>query len=315
MASAEWYYIDADTNYVGPVDAARLRQLAEHHYLEPHTYVWAKHLSGWMRFSTVPELAPPAADTAPPAAVQAPAPAEVPAAPNTASVSAMPALPSLGLRRRRASDAAARQLAASASMPPANLQQQPAGGGQPAATAAAAVAATTPALLAAPNATASPPPSLGRARAISAAAPNMAKAPECFDQWDPARGLRVLDASRRLRAIIKSDGEVQDCTGATLAYIEANGEVGTPEMDFLGHVHLASSQVVDKSDHPLGEYDAGRGFVKNKLGSVIAEISKDGSVTGNGQRLAGAIEGFKYECMDKVAAYVHLVDPDYVKGF
>ena len=149
----------------------------------------------------------------------------------------------------------------------------------------------------------------------------MVDAPEAVDHWPDGQGLRLLNEKRRVRAVIGGDGEVKDGTGRTLAYIEANGEVGSHEMDFLGCVHERSgqararalpapraplpalpptrraraprghAQVINRDDEALGEFDSGRGYVKNATGSVVAEINKEGVVSGNHGMTVGAVEG------------------------
>ena len=94
-----------------------------------------------------------------------------------------------------------------------------------------------------------------------------------------------------------------------LAYIEPNGDVGSAEMDYLGKAH--NGQVLDRNDQFIGAYDVGRGLVRNSGGSTIAELSKAGAVLGNSQLQAGWVEGFTYDAMQTVAAYLHLVDPEF----
>jgi len=142
----------------------------------------------------------------------------------------------------------------------------------------------------------------------------MATVPEMLDSWEGS-GLRIMDSERRVRALISVDGTVTDWKENVMAYIEANGDVGSHEMDFLGTAQESSGQVVDRNDAVVGEFDQGRGYVKNPQGSVIAEITKEGSVKGNKSQTAGTIQGFRFEHMVQVAAYVLLVDPDFVDGY
>ena len=155
-----------------------------------------------------------------------------------------------------------------------------------AAAAAAAVAAETPSIR------------VGRV--------DMPNAPEATDPWNSENGLRVIDRSRKIRCTIKTDGTVEDGCGNILAYIEPNGDVGSAEMDYLGKAH--SGQVLDRNDQFIGAYDVGRGLVRNSGGSTIAEV-KAGAVLGNSQLHAGWVEGFTYDAMQTLAAYLHLVDP------
>ena len=142
---------------------------------------------------------------------------------------------------------------------------------------------------------------------IRAGRVDMLNAPEATDQWNSENGLRVIDSSRRIRCTIKTDGTVEDGCGNILAYIEPNGEVGSAEMDYLGKAQ--NEQVLDRNDQPIGAYDQGRGLVQDGGGSTIAEISKEGTVHGNSQLQAGWVEGFTYDAMQTLAAYLHLVDP------
>mmetsp|Transcript_46735 Transcript_46735/g.77361 ORF Transcript_46735/g.77361 Transcript_46735/m.77361 type:complete len:610 (+) Transcript_46735:86-1915(+) len=346
----QWYYIDQEQNYVGPVNTVGLRQLLTHQYVNASTYVWASHLTGWLRLGNVPELAnSPAPPTAVPqqtiipaapasAAPAAPAALTVPTAPapsaptaptrqepaaSGAAGAAVPALPSLGLRKRQQSASTGME-----ARPNLVLTRSGQGGAAGASGADADSDAANAAQLANLG-RATPPVSSAttlavpteankiatRERAISAAKPNMLDAPEALEVWDDRNGLRFVDEKRRVRAIVAGDGEVKDSTNATLAYIEANGEVGSHEMEFLGAVKENSGQVIDRQDQCIGEFDQGRGYVKNPQGSVIAEISKEGVVSGNGGMTAGYIQGFSFESMYKVAAYILLVDPDFVAKF
>ena len=66
---------------------------------------------------------------------------------------------------------------------------------------------------------------------------------------------------------------------------------------------------LDRNDQVIGAYDVGRGLVRDGGGSTIAEVSKEGVVLGNSQMQAGWVEGFTYDTMQTLAAYLHLVDP------
>ena len=136
---------------------------------------------------------------------------------------------------------------------------------------------------------------------------DMLNAPEATDQWNSEEGLRVIDSSRKIRCTIKTDGTVADGCGKILAYIEPNGDVGSAEMDYLGKAN--NDLVLDRNDQVIGAYDVGRGLVQDSGGSTIAEVSKEGVVLGNSQMQAGWVEGFTYDAMQTLAAYLHLVDP------
>ena len=136
---------------------------------------------------------------------------------------------------------------------------------------------------------------------------DMLNAPEATDPWDSEGGIRVIDQHRKIRCTITTDGMVADGCGKILAYIEPNGEVGSAEMDYLGKAN--NELVLDRDDQVLGAYDVGRGLVQDGGGSTIAEVSKEGVVIGNSQMQAGWVEGFSFDNMQTIAAYLHLVDP------
>ncbi len=48
--------------------------------------------------------------------------------------------------------------------------------------------------------------------------------------------------------------------------------------------------------------------MRDAAGSVIAEMNKSGNVKGNAGKTAGCIEGFEYDRIRHVAAYLLLVD-------
>ena len=132
------------------------------------------------------------------------------------------------------------------------------------------------------------------------------------ESWSSAGGLRLLTPEYEVRAIIAEDGEVVDGAGGALAFIEANGEVGDPQMNYAGKALHGACQVVDPADVLVGEFDSGRGYIKDAQGSVIAEISKEGSIKNNAGQGVGVFEGFSYELMPTIAAYFLLVDPSFL---
>lgn len=134
-------------------------------------------------------------------------------------------------------------------------------------------------------------------------------------EWDEAYGMRILIGSeKRVRAIITDDGEVSDAVGTLLAYIESNGEVGDAQMNYAGKAHIQALQVIDHVDIVIGEYDPGRGYIKDAQGSVIAELNKEGTITDNGGQSIGVIEGFRFASMAQLAAYFLIVDPGFVRS-
>ena len=109
-----------------------------------------------------------------------------------------------------------------------------------------------------------------------------------------------------VRAIIAEDGEVRDGSGKTLAYIEGNGEVGDPRMNFAGVVQ--AEQVINHTEKVIGEFDPGRGYVKDAHGSVVAEISALGTITNNAGQSIGKAQGFDRGKLSTLAAYLLIVD-------
>lgn len=385
----EWYYIDAQQNYVGPVDARGLRQLRKHSYVHGETYVWAEVLDGWKKLDEIAELKEPSRPplmqhsssvapavslpTAPvlppsqPAASQAPAPAPAPAAAlkpvpvpagSTAPVApkSRPAVqqapahapqrdvappPTLGSRTKPAPAAGG---AGGIAPPSLGIARKRQGGNvsEPAAPSPAPAAPTTTMAPKAPTPTAATAAMMagGAGHAAATPSPHHAAAaptppepsssngdskssiyiPEpamtAWDgEWDERKGMRILYGNeRRVRAVIAEDGEVTDGNGRTLAYIEVNGEVGSAQMEYVGVAHLQAHQVIDHTDHTVGEFDPGRGYVKDSMGSVIAELTKEGTITDNGGQSIGRIEGFSYSHMATLAAYFLLVDPKLTRG-
>ena len=89
----------------------------------------------------------------------------------------------------------------------------------------------------------------------------------------------VIDS--RIRATITSDGKVVDGQGTLIAYIEASGEVGDVQMNYVGKSSPDGLQVSDHDDTLVGEFDVGRGVVKDMQGSVLAECDRGGAITNN----------------------------------
>jgi hypothetical protein len=283
--TVQWYYIDKENNYVGPVNTHKMRQLKKFEYVTAESYVWASHLSGWKLYNQVPDLAEPKAAGKPP--------------------------PSLGSAAAKAGAPPSIGMAAKKPAAPAAVAAKPAAAAKPTAD-----------MRAVPSA-ANAPPTVGMAGmslaaeeeepAVRAGRADMLNAPEATDEWDEANGLRVLDEHRKIRCTIAVDGTVADGTGKLLAYIEPTGDVGSPDMDYLGKA--ANGLVQDRDDQVIGSFDQGRGLVKDEGGSTILEISKEGVVIGNSQKQAGWVEGFSFDAMQTLAAFVHLVDPDFIASY
>ena len=326
---AQWYYIDKDNNYVGPVNTHKLKQLKKFEYVLAESYVWSAHLSGWMLYSTVPDLVDVKAATK-----QAGAPPSIGLASQSASKAAAP--PSLGIAKKQPAVAAAPATAPAPAAPVTPAATATPVMSAAAAAAAAYAAAAAPATYAAPVAAAAAvagnrvsqelrvreaiaaanaPPSLAgmsiaeeaESASVRAGRVDMLNAPDATDQWNSEDGLRVIDSSRKIRCTINTDGTVADGCGKVLAYIEPNGDVGSAEMDYLGKA--SNDLVLDRNDQVVGAYDVGRGLVRDSGGSTIAEVSKEGVVLGNSQMQAGWVEGFTFDAMQTLAAYLHLVDP------
>ena len=125
--------------------------------------------------------------------------------------------------------------------------------------------------------------------------------------WN-ARGMRLVTVDGLVRSMISDDGEVLDGNNVTLAYIEGNGEVGDPDMNYGGKAADNSGHVTDHNDNIIGSFDSGRGYIKDAQGSVVAELSKEGSITNNAGRGIGTIEGFEFVKIGTLAAYFLIVD-------
>jgi len=124
----------------------------------------------------------------------------------------------------------------------------------------------------------------------------------------------VGGVERKVRATIAEDGEVLDGAGNTLAYIEVNGEVGDPGMNYVGKAHEQAHQVVDHEDKHVGDFDPGRGYIKDGQGSVVAELNKEGVIKDNAGQSIGVVEGFSYSKITTIAAYFLLVDKELLRG-
>ena len=105
------------------------------------------------------------------------------------------------------------------------------------------------------------------------------------------------------------DGAVHDGAGTLLGFIEPNGEVGTAAMRYVGRAHPEGAcLVVDHRDEPAGAFDAGRGLVRDPSGSVVAALSRGGALTDHAGQSVGVVDGFGYDRMATIAAYLLLLD-------
>ena len=66
-------------------------------------------------------------------------------------------------------------------------------------------------------------------------------------------------------------------------------------------------------DAYVGEFDSGRGTIKDPNGSVVVEISKSGAAVNNAGRSFCVVEGFDFGQMATVAAYFLLVDRKFAR--
>ena len=109
-----------------------------------------------------------------------------------------------------------------------------------------------------------------------------------------------------------------DAHGALLAYIEADGTVGAPDLEYLGEVTAPNADskgyVTDRDDNLVAEVDYGRGVVRDATGSTIASLTRAGEVSGHRGARCGTLEGFDYSMLRSAAAFLTLVDTAYVAG-
>ena len=152
-------------------------------------------------------------------------------------------------------------------------------------------------------------------------------------QQDEENGLedgamRIVTSEGIVRALISPDGTVTELmSGDVLAYIEEGDgetmpvEVGDPGMTYLGTAHRVDGdqKVVNAEGEIIGQYltlrggKAGKaGYVKDSHGKVIAEMGKDGEVRDHHGKEVGKCEGFTPQRMAALAAYLLLIDDDWL---
>ena len=89
-----------------------------------------------------------------------------------------------------------------------------------------------------------------------------------------------------------------DARGELLAYIEADGTVGAPDLEYLGEVtapnEASKGFVTDKDDVLIAEVDYGLGLIRDAAGSTIAALSRSGEVSGHYGARCGTLDGFTY---------------------
>lgn len=129
----------------------------------------------------------------------------------------------------------------------------------------------------------------------------------------------MVDADGRVRAQLAADGSLTSASGSLLAYIERDGTVGSAALEYLGEVTPPGAAngvgyVTDGEDALVAEVDYGRAALRSAQGSTVAELRKDGEVLGHRGSHCGRLEGFSYGMLQQAAAYIALIDPDFVQG-
>ena len=127
----------------------------------------------------------------------------------------------------------------------------------------------------------------------------------------------VRDALGDERCSLTADGRVLGPGGSPLlAYIEADGTVGSSEMRFMGRVSAAVGVdkigfVVDESDSTIAEVDYGSGVLRDGDGNLIAEVRRGGEVLAHNGSSAGHLDGYENHMLRYAAAYLLIVDPHF----
>jgi len=135
---------------------------------------------------------------------------------------------------------------------------------------------------------------------------------------------RILDPLGAPRATLLADGTFVDAGGKTLGYWEPDGSCGNAELEYLGEVskavagtsvgYVTGREDEQGRDQLLAEVDYGRALIREPSGSTLAEVSRSGEVLGHWGATCGKLEGFNYEMIQQAAAYILLIDPEFVKG-
>ena len=79
--------------------------------------------------------------------------------------------------------------------------------------------------------------------------------------------------------------------------------------------HFSQAVTVNGVDAILGPPDSASCQMLSIMGSVLAEVSIEGTVRGNAGQTAGYFEGFRYKRMNLVAAYVLILDKPFIIGY
>ena len=128
----------------------------------------------------------------------------------------------------------------------------------------------------------------------------------------------AVDASGHLRGTLTADGSVMGARGERLGYIEADGTVGAPNMDYLGEVTAPNENsmgfVTDEDDELIAQVDYGQSVIRDAAGSTIAAVNRIGEVTGHAGERCGILDGFSYDRLRAAAAYLTLIDKSFIHG-
>ena len=129
----------------------------------------------------------------------------------------------------------------------------------------------------------------------------------------------AMDAFGNERHTLASDGCVTSPSGRVLAYIEADGTVGSADLEYLGEVTAAAPPtsmgfITNAEDELVAKLDYGRALIQDPQGSTLAEFRKSGHVTGHLGASCGVLEGFDFHKLQAAAAYLMLVEPSFVRG-
>lgn len=122
---------------------------------------------------------------------------------------------------------------------------------------------------------------LGRAARAGAAA-NPKSAILALQGEGPETLLRVVTSEGALACTVLTDGTVLGSDNSLLAYIEADGSVGTATMDYMGEVNLGTGWVTDADEVGLARLDFGHCTVKvlpagAEMGGGEADARPDGA--------------------------------------
>lgn len=105
-------------------------------------------------------------------------------------------------------------------------------------------------------------------------------------------------------AELTADGTFLRVGGKVLGYIEPDGSVGGPELQYLGRVSLPNDQssvgfVTDEKEPEeiVAVVDYGRSTIQTPQGSTVAELRKSGEVVSHLGASCGVLDGFNFHAM------------------